>query len=80
MLRILRRARQEERDFVEFMIHSSELMPGGSPTFRTGESIEKLYADLHELFTAARELGFVGSTLGDCTATATPTVAERAAA
>lgn len=37
-------------DYVEFMLHSSEFMPGGSPTFKTKESIERLYAELEELF------------------------------
>ena len=38
------------RDYIEFMLHSSELMPGGSPSFRTERSIEKLYSDLSCLF------------------------------
>lgn len=42
-----------KHDYVEFMIHSSELMPGGSPTFPNRIKIEKLYADLEELFSFA---------------------------
>jgi hypothetical protein len=41
---------------VEFMLHSSELMPGGSPTFRTTESIEVLYDHLDALFERASAL------------------------
>lgn len=63
MLAILHRARQEQRDYVEFMLHSSELMPGGSPTFRTERAIENLYADLEQLFNVASRLGFAGATL-----------------
>ncbi|WP_413726073.1 polysaccharide deacetylase family protein [Sodalis sp. RH16] len=37
-------------DYVEFMLHSSELMPGGSPTFADEAAIERLYADLEQLF------------------------------
>ncbi|GAA4229535.1 hypothetical protein GCM10023075_37230 [Streptosporangium album] len=37
-------------DHVEFMLHSSEMMPGGSPYFRTGRSIEGLFGDMEELF------------------------------
>ena len=37
-------------DYLMFMLHSSELMPGGSPTFKNEESIEKLYEDLTVLF------------------------------
>jgi hypothetical protein len=35
---------------VEFLVHSSELMPGGSPRFRTAAAIERLYASLEVLF------------------------------
>ncbi len=37
-------------DFLEFMIHSSELMPGGSPTFQTEADIEILYEHLKRIF------------------------------
>ncbi|KLU14233.1 MULTISPECIES: polysaccharide deacetylase family protein [Xenorhabdus] len=37
-------------DYVEFMLHSSEFMPGGSPTFKSEEQIEQLYQDLEGLF------------------------------
>ena len=54
MLDILDQVRAEGRAHAEFMLHSSELMPGGSPTFRTEASIERLYADLRALFAAVR--------------------------
>lgn len=46
-------------DYVEFMLHSSELMPGGSPTFTDEPAIERLYDDLEQLFTwlKARTVG-----------------------
>ncbi|AZZ94347.1 deacetylase [Hahella sp. KA22] len=53
MLRVLDEAQQNKRPYVEFILHSSEFMPGGSPTFKTKESIEALYRDLTELFKAA---------------------------
>jgi hypothetical protein len=37
-------------DYVEFMLHSSEFMPAGSPTFRNSAEIERLYANLEQLF------------------------------
>lgn len=49
MLRIVAQAESED-SYLEFMIHSSELMPGGSPTFPNKISIEKLYRDMDELF------------------------------
>jgi hypothetical protein len=62
MQRLLIEVRREGRTYAEFMLHSSELMPGGSPTFRTEASIEALYRDLEELFAAASD-AFVGETL-----------------
>jgi hypothetical protein len=48
-----------------FMLHSSELMPGGSPTFRTEAAVEHLYDDLGALFAHAAARGGRGMTLGE---------------
>ena len=53
----------KNNDYVMFMIHSSELMPGGSPTFKTMDSIEKLYSDLENLFSYAASMQYRGITL-----------------
>jgi hypothetical protein len=53
-------ARQEP--YAELMLHSSELMPGGSPTLRTAQQIEGLYRDLERLFAFVAD-HFVGRTL-----------------
>lgn len=50
MLYIVKKQNKGSNDYLEFMIHSSELMPGGSPTFKNEEEIEKLYEDLELLF------------------------------
>lgn len=50
MLSVSRLARAEGAAHVEFMLHSSELMPGGSPSFRTSADIERLYHSLEVLF------------------------------
>jgi hypothetical protein len=44
-----------ELNYVEFMLHSSELMPGGSPTYQTPAAIDRLYEDLETLFAAAQQ-------------------------
>ena len=49
---------------MEFMIHSSELMHGGSPTFATKKSIEKLYVHLELLFEKIEE-SYKGISLTD---------------
>lgn len=64
MFQILERTLRERRPYAEFMLHSSEFMPGGSPTYRTPESIEALYRDLEQLFSRAAA-GFTGATLSD---------------
>lgn len=50
MITLARQARVDGASHVEFMIHSSELMPGGSRTFQTEIDIERLYAYLEMLF------------------------------
>lgn len=40
----------ERRYFVQFMVHSSELMPGANPNFKTHEDVEVLYQQLEKLF------------------------------
>ena len=50
MLQVARDARTEGVDHMEFMLHSSELMPGGSPTFKDPSEIERLYEHLEMLF------------------------------
>lgn len=62
MLATLDIAREQKRDYVEFMLHSSEFMPGGSPRFRSERRIEWLYDDLERLFEIASQ-SFSGMTL-----------------
>jgi hypothetical protein len=50
MLRAARAARADGAMHTAFTLHSSELMPGGSPTFRNAADIERLYEDLEILF------------------------------
>lgn len=50
MLQVAREARAEGAAHMEFMLHSSELMPGGSPIFRKAEDVERLYGHLEILF------------------------------
>ena len=50
MLRAARSARADGAAHVEFTLHSSEFMPGGSPTFWSASDIERLYEHLEILF------------------------------
>ncbi|VFP84140.1 Glycoside hydrolase/deacetylase, beta/alpha-barrel superfamily protein [Candidatus Erwinia haradaeae] len=50
MIKVIRKTLSSNKGYLEFMIHSSELMPGGSPTFKSKKDIEMLYQDLEKLF------------------------------
>lgn len=64
MLRVVREADWAGLPYVEFMLHSSEFMPAGSPTFRDDESIEKAYIDMECLFEEVSNV-FAGTTLAE---------------
>ena len=51
--------------YIMFMLHSSELMPGGSPNFKSEADIEKLYTVIESIFQYATKLGYTGITLKD---------------
>jgi hypothetical protein len=62
MLALIKYIRKSKDDYLMFMLHSSEFMSGGSPSFKTTESIEQLYRDLKIIFENISE-GFRGITL-----------------
>lgn len=53
----------KNNEYIMFMIHSSELMPGGSPYFKTKEDIEKLYRDIEYIFKYSKKIGYKGITM-----------------
>lgn len=61
--------KENETNYLEFMIHSSELMPGCSPYFPDSESIEILYQKMTAIFEYAKTLGYKGCSLRDYTMT-----------
>lgn len=50
MQKVAEQSLKQGSDYIEFMLHSSEFMPGGSPTFKNEQDIERLYEDLEKLF------------------------------
>lgn len=58
----------QDSDYAMFMLHSSEMMPGGSPSFPDEQSIEKLYRSLERLFADAQQQGYVGCKLSEYSA------------
>lgn len=61
MLFLIERYVHSDSDYLMFMLHSSELMPGGSPTFKTEGGIEILYEHLEIIF---REIAAVYTGVG----------------
>ena len=62
---IVNQAKEDENsDYLMFMLHSSELMPGGSPTFRDVKAIDRLYNDIGEIFKIIAE-DYMGTTLNE---------------
>lgn len=57
--------REKNHEYLMFMMHSSEMMPGSSPYFKDVESIEKMYSTIENIFEYVRELGYEGITLRD---------------
>ena len=64
LMKLTRKAMKED-GYLEFMIHSSELMPGGSIYFKDEESVEGLYALLEQYFATIVQMGYVGMTMTD---------------
>lgn len=62
LMDVLDAVRASGAPYAQFMLHSSEFMPGGSPIFPTERAVEQLYETLEMLFSRARE-DFVGKTL-----------------
>lgn len=62
LLYIVDKMIKSDCDYLEFMLHSLELMPGGSPIFKDSYSIENLYEDLEVLFQKIAS-HYIGSTL-----------------
>lgn len=50
MKKLTKKIESETNDYLEFMLHSSELMPGGSPYFRTENDIEEMYKEMEAYF------------------------------
>ena len=58
-------ARKNNLPAIEFMIHSSELMPGGSPYAKDEKAVEKIYKNLEYFFRYLKDNKVEGITLGE---------------
>ena len=64
ILAALKKRKSSEDEYIMFMLHSSEMMPGGSPTFPDEQSIEKLYSDIDAIFRYTSDY-CIGKTIGE---------------
>ncbi|MBP3819026.1 MAG: hypothetical protein J6H31_12080 [Butyrivibrio sp.] len=62
LLWLLEKTKDNNCDYIEFMIHSSELMRAGSPNFLTDRDIDVLYDDMEKLF-AEISIDYKGETI-----------------
>ena len=58
-------ARKNNLPVLEFMIHSSELMVGGSPYSKTEEQLERVYKQIENMFSYFKNKGLEGCCLKD---------------
>jgi len=63
MILLSRIVQNEDCDHLELMIHSSELMPGGSPYFKSSDDVDRMYELLEEYFKYITNQGYIGKTL-----------------
>lgn len=63
MIELVNVVHRSKRNYIEFMVHSSELMPGGSPYFKDKASIDALYETIEKLFVYIKNLGYEGASL-----------------
>ena len=65
LLNVTKVAEKNSTGYLEFMIHSSELLAGGSPYFKNEEEIEILYSLLENYFYMITKNGYKGIGLSD---------------
>ena len=63
MLMLIKHIEKLDIPYLEFMIHSTELMPGGSPYTVDETQIERLYKRMDTVFEAVSKSGYQGITL-----------------
>ena len=65
MIALIKHVERDGVDNVEFMIHSSELLAGGSPYCKTDADIENYYKKIEKIFQYANKHGYQGISLKD---------------
>jgi len=62
MMKVVTKKVSQDADYIMFMLHSSELMPGGSPNFKNTTQIDRMYAEVSQAFQYLADNGAQGAT------------------
>ena len=65
LITLTEQVEREQSDYLEFMIHSSEFMLGGSPYYKNAEEIEVLFEVMDKYFAYITKKGYIGSSLAE---------------
>lgn len=65
MAEVVNMAQKGNDDYIEFMIHSSELMPGASPYAIDQNGVDKITEKIESIFAYVKSKGYVGKTLAE---------------
>lgn len=65
MIWLVDQSRKSMCNYIEFMLHSSELMPGANPNFKSQKEVESLYEHMDSLFAYIKSKGYIGITCAD---------------
>ena len=63
LIALTEQVEREQSDYLEFMIHSSEFMLGGSPYYKNTEEIEMLFQVMDKYFEYVTKKSYVGLSL-----------------
>ncbi|MHC4397382.1 MAG: polysaccharide deacetylase family protein [Planctomycetota bacterium] len=62
LMRVAKSKIKDNSDYIMFMIHSSELMPGANPQFRNVKETDQLYENIYKTFQWLYQKGVTGTT------------------
>ena len=65
LLQVAKTKVEEKAEYIMFMIHSSEFMPGCNPQFRNEQEIDRLFDNIHGAFQWLHQHGAKGATCID---------------
>ena len=61
LMRVAKAKLRDNSNYIMFMIHSSELMPGCNPQFRTENEVDRLFDNIRNTFQWLHEHGAIGA-------------------